>query len=218
MLQEIEPYQKVRQKEEEKSWLLPEELSYCKSGGGPLRHKPIKNWLFLSWTRVSIFFFFFWIEVEWYEGKSDVLQRERGLRKPKVSLSLSHRHTHSETNHRKGVRVDSDHKTEMVKKKAWKKQNYPSNNRPHHHSTDTHCTRWTICHLLNTLLTAYNLYFTPGSTLPAPSVESYLCIFNCWHISYTPGVCACVYLTKQILCSKKRMDYFKRFNNTSSNQ
>lgn len=29
--------------------LVPEELSYCRlSGGGPLRHNPIKNGLFLS--------------------------------------------------------------------------------------------------------------------------------------------------------------------------
>lgn len=41
--------------------LVPEELSYCRSGGGPLRHSPIKNWLFLSWRRVSIFFFNFQI-------------------------------------------------------------------------------------------------------------------------------------------------------------
>lgn len=32
--------------DEERS--VPEELSYCRSGGGPLRHNPIKNWLFLS--------------------------------------------------------------------------------------------------------------------------------------------------------------------------
>lgn len=37
---------------------IPEELSYCRlSGGGALRHNPARNWLFLSWTRVSIFFF-----------------------------------------------------------------------------------------------------------------------------------------------------------------
>ena len=40
--------------EEEERW-VPEELSYCRSGGGPLRHRAIKNWLFFSSRRVSMF-------------------------------------------------------------------------------------------------------------------------------------------------------------------
>lgn len=130
---------------------------------------------------------FLLIEVERYEGKRDVLQRERGLRKPKVSLSLTQTHslTHTETNHGRGGEGGLRSQDRNCEKEIVKETKLPV----HHHSTDTYGTRWPICHLVNVLLTAHNLHFTPGSTLPASSVECYRCIFNCWHIRYTPGVC-----------------------------
>lgn len=68
---------------------IPEELSYCRlSGGGALRHNPARNWLFLSWTRVSIFFFNCFMQVGGEKGAS-FREGGRGLRNTQ-GLVLAH--------------------------------------------------------------------------------------------------------------------------------
>lgn len=43
---------------------VPEELSYCRSGGGPLRHRPFRNALFFSSRSVSMLSVCFGVCVE----------------------------------------------------------------------------------------------------------------------------------------------------------
>lgn len=66
---------------------IPEELSYCRlSGAGALRHNPARNWLFLSWTRVSIFLYCF----VWVGGGKGCPSGGGGVwETPKVSFSLT---------------------------------------------------------------------------------------------------------------------------------
>lgn len=67
---------------------VPEELSYCRlSGGGPLRHNPIKNGLLLSWTRASMF----GVVLDWVRGKG-MSFRGRGVWENPRSHSLSQPH------------------------------------------------------------------------------------------------------------------------------